>query len=82
MSRSTKRGVAVGAVTALALGGFVLPADRASAEWVYTPISQDQLQIVEVNSAEDTGEGPNGAAELVLDGDADTYWHTEWDPTA
>lgn len=81
MSVRTNRGVAVGAITALALGGFVLPAGQASADWLYTPISQDQMEIVDTNSAEDTGEGANGAAELVLDGDADTYWHTEWDPT-
>ncbi|WP_311591099.1 discoidin domain-containing protein, partial [Trueperella bernardiae] len=32
------------------------------------------------DSVETTGEGANGPAKLVLDGNTDTYWHTKWNP--
>ncbi|WP_230197461.1 endo-alpha-N-acetylgalactosaminidase family protein [Timonella senegalensis] len=36
------------------------------------------MSVVDVNSEEKIGEGVNGAASLVLDGDKATYWHTQW----
>ncbi|MCC2594479.1 endo-alpha-N-acetylgalactosaminidase family protein [Tessaracoccus sp. OS52] len=66
-------------VAGLALGGVVaLPAGPAQAEVTYTALPQGQMEVVDVDSVETTGEGANGPAELVLDGDAATYWHTQW----
>ncbi|QXT63218.1 NPCBM/NEW2 domain-containing protein [Tessaracoccus palaemonis] len=69
------------AAAALALGGLVLPPLAAQADYEYTPIPQEGMSVVDVNSVETSGEGTNGAAELVLDGDKDTYWHTQWNGT-
>lgn len=44
----------------------------------YVALDQDAMAVVDVDSVETSGEGANGAAELVLDGDPATYWHTKW----
>ncbi|WP_160318925.1 family 20 glycosylhydrolase [Arthrobacter sp. ERGS1:01] len=42
-------------------------------------IPQNQLTIKSVDSQEMTGEpAPNGPAAAALDGDPNTYWHTQW----
>ncbi len=46
-------------------------------------IPQDQLGIVEVSSEELTGESaPSGPAVALLDGDTNSFWHTQWSGTA
>lgn len=39
------------------------------------------MSVAGVSSAEDSAELPNGPGALVLDGNGDTYWHSEWSPT-
>ncbi|AQP43516.1 discoidin domain-containing protein [Tessaracoccus flavus] len=70
--------MAVSAAAALAVAGLAFPQTVANAAYEYTPISQDQMSVVEVDSVELTGEGTNGPGELALDGNIDTYWHTKW----
>jgi hypothetical protein len=53
------------------LGTYMLYAKRGTQE-----IPQSQMSVVAVDSEE--LEGENGAAENVLDGQTDTFWHTEW----
>lgn len=53
----------------------------APAGWYFNAIPQSQMSVAAVSSAEDTRELPNGPGALVLDGNANTYWHTEWSPT-
>lgn len=51
----------------------------ARADYTYTAIPQSGMSLVEVNSVS-VNEGVNGAGELALDGNTDTFWHTEWQP--
>lgn len=44
----------------------------------YEEIPQKEWQLKGKSSEETVGEGSNGRAALVLDGDAQTFWHTEW----
>lgn len=44
----------------------------------YETLDQSEMSIVDVSSEETVGEGDNGDAERVLDGDEATYWHTAW----
>lgn len=44
----------------------------------YEEIPQKEWQLKGKSSEETVGEGSNGRAALVLDGDAKTFWHTEW----
>ncbi|MBP2412992.1 sialidase-1 [Arthrobacter stackebrandtii] len=45
-------------------------------------IPQDQLSIAAVSSEELTGESaPSGPATALLDGDINSYWHTQWSGT-
>lgn len=44
----------------------------------YEEIPQKEWQLKVKSSEETVGEGSNGRAALVLDGDAQTFWHTEW----
>lgn len=44
----------------------------------YEKIPQKEWQLKGKSSEETVGEGSNGRAALVLDGDAKTFWHTEW----
>ncbi|WP_220488271.1 endo-alpha-N-acetylgalactosaminidase family protein [Tessaracoccus sp. MC1756] len=81
MSTVTTRHVVAGiAAGALAFGGLVFP-QAATAAYEYTAIPQSEMTVVDVNSVETTGEGTNGAAALVLDGNPETYWHTQWSGT-
>ncbi|GAA4898315.1 hypothetical protein GCM10025789_15200 [Tessaracoccus lubricantis] len=81
MSTVTTRHVVAGIATgALAFGGLVFP-QAATAAYEYTAIPQTQMSVVDVNSVETTGEDTNGPAALVLDGNIDTYWHTQWSGT-
>lgn len=54
------------------------PAGHAAPTYTYTPIDPSRMVAVATDSIETTGEGANGALELVLDGNTDTYWHTKW----
>ena len=44
----------------------------------YEEIPQKEWQLKGKSSQETVGEGSNGRAAFVLDGDAKTFWHTEW----
>ena len=44
----------------------------------YEEIPQKEWQLKGKSSEETVGEGSNGRAALVLDGDSQTFWHTEW----
>ncbi len=44
----------------------------------YEEIPQKEWMVKNSSSQETVGEGSNGRAALVLDGDAQTFWHTEW----
>lgn len=44
----------------------------------YEEIPQKEWQLKGKSSEETVGEGSNGRAAFVLDGDAKTFWHTEW----
>ncbi len=44
----------------------------------YEEIPQKEWTVKNSSSQETVGEGSNGRAALVLDGDAKTFWHTEW----
>lgn len=35
-------------------------------------------EVISYSSQETSGEGTNGRAAQVIDGDADTYWHSQW----
>lgn len=35
-------------------------------------------ELLSFSSEETTGEGANGRAALIIDGDKDTYWHSQW----
>ncbi len=65
------------ATSALVIGSASLTSVTARAA-DYEPIPQDQISLVDYSSEELTGEGSNGPAALVLDGDPNTYWHNQW----
>lgn len=44
----------------------------------YEEIPQKEWQLKVASSQETVGEGSNGRAALVLDGNSQTFWHTEW----
>lgn len=45
------------------------------------PIGGSDLTVVDVSSEQKSGEpAPNGPAAAAIDGDASTYWHTQWGP--
>ena len=44
----------------------------------YEEIPQKEWQLKGKSSEETVGEGSNGRAALVLDGNNQTFWHTEW----
>lgn len=47
------------------------------------PIGGSDLTIADFSSEQTSGEpAPNGFAAAAIDGDANTYWHTQWSPTA
>lgn len=55
-----------------------LPVDPAKFPLV-NPIGGKDLAVVDVSSEETSGEpAPNGFATAAIDGDVNTYWHTEW----
>lgn len=39
---------------------------------------KDTWKVIDFNSEEDEGEGANGLASLIIDGDINTYWHSCW----
>ncbi|WP_175496528.1 discoidin domain-containing protein [Zhouia amylolytica] len=44
-----------------------------------TTLSKDNWEIVQVSSEELNGEGSeNGAAKYLIDGDSNTFWHSQW----
>ncbi|MDO5060258.1 MAG: endo-alpha-N-acetylgalactosaminidase family protein [Actinomycetaceae bacterium] len=46
-----------------------------------TKIPQTEMAAVWTNSPVATNEGTNGALEKILDGDPQSFWHTQWHPT-
>lgn len=71
------RAVASGASIALLLA--LSPTHNAAqAAPRFEALPQSQMQVMAASSVEKSGELPNGPAELVLDGDPQTYWHTQW----
>ena len=43
-----------------------------------TFLNKDGWSVIEYSSEETTGEGANGRAAQIIDGDVDTYWHSAW----
>lgn len=78
MRSSLKRNAALIAGAAIGLSGLTAPAFAAT--YTYTEVPQDEMSVVFVDSVEESGEGANGPAKLILDGDPATYWHTKWSP--
>ena len=70
--------VAAGAACALTLSLTGTHAFAAETTVEYTKIEQGAMEAVEASSVEKTGEGSNGALDLILDSNPDTYWHTKW----
>lgn len=77
LPRRSKAKTLTGVTMAALLASAGFPAAAQAAE-TYTEIPQSQMTITDVNSVETSGEGANGPAALVLDGDNSTYWHTKW----
>ena len=42
------------------------------------PLNKKGWEVVKFSSEETTGEGNNGRAALIIDGNVDTYWHSAW----
>ncbi|MDO4666206.1 MAG: endo-alpha-N-acetylgalactosaminidase family protein [Actinomycetaceae bacterium] len=63
----------VGSISLVTMSLLALPAHGSEGA-----LPQSQMKVIEADSVEKTGEGTNGAPELVLDGNKDTYWHTKW----
>ena len=40
--------------------------------------TKDNWEVIDFSTEESVGEGSNGFASLILDGDKDTYWHSCW----
>lgn len=40
--------------------------------------TKDNWEVIDFSTEESAGEGSNGFASLILDGDKDTYWHSCW----
>lgn len=40
--------------------------------------NKDSWEVIDYSTEESAGEGANGFASLIIDGDADTYWHSCW----
>lgn len=67
--------------------GFAINPDKAITYFVvkvtppvYAEINRSAWTVLEVDSEEKTGEGPNnGRAIFALDGLLNTFWHTQWD---
>lgn len=38
-------------------------------------------KVISFSSQETSGEGSNGLASQIIDGDANTYWHSQWQGT-
>lgn len=54
--------------------------DRASQDELFTQniLGKNGWQVIEKSSEETSGEGTNGRAQQIIDGDATTYWHPQW----
>lgn len=76
LNKSVGRTLTAGALSAILVSAGLAGVAQAAPE--YTEILQDDMVVVDTDSEETTGEGTNGAASLILDGDKSTYWHTKW----
>lgn len=54
--------------------------DRASEDELFTQNLLDKKgwTVIEKSSEETSGEGTNGRAQQIVDGDDNTYWHPQW----
>ena len=54
--------------------------DRTSQDELFTQniLGKNGWQVIEKSSEETSGEGTNGRAQQIIDGDATTYWHPQW----
>lgn len=69
-----------GASVAVGVGLAMVGAPAIAAPgYEYSVIPQDQMAATYASSVETSGEGTNGAIDLILDGDPNTYWHTKWE---
>lgn len=53
---------------------------RLAEDAIFTDNIYDKTgwEVISYSSQETSGEGTNGRAAQVIDGDADTYWHSQW----
>lgn len=75
------RTVAMLGTAAVITGSLLMPVAATAAPAANserTIIPQSQMTAVWADSVETRGEGSNGPLEKVLDGNQDTYWHTQW----
>ncbi|MDO4412316.1 endo-alpha-N-acetylgalactosaminidase family protein [Cutibacterium sp.] len=82
MSHRSIKALSVGAVTASMIVTMSLSGQLANAAPNDgKPIDQSAMTAVAADSVESTAEAPNGPLKLILDGNKDTYWHTQWSGT-
>lgn len=84
-------GIRISTLTRNEMSGKYRPLDKAV--WTYNPLTQEggeatinpkedldntEWTILVKSTEETTGEGNNGFATRLLDGDTETYWHSQW----
>lgn len=87
--RTVGKAISIFAATAVAVTGLSTvahatetPESGATAAPALERIPQNEMQAVWSSSPVATNEGPNGGAlEKILDGNRNSYWHTQWSPS-
>lgn len=74
----TRRIGAAVVATALLSSGASFAAPEPSGSWTYEPVPREQLSVVDFSSEQTTYE-PARAVDT-LDGDQNTFWHSQWYP--
>lgn len=49
-------------------------------DYIY-PVQKSGWQVVQYSDQASSGEGSNGLASLIVDGNDNTYWHSQWTPS-
>lgn len=85
-------GIRISTLARNEMSGKYRPLDKAV--WTYNPLTQEggeatfnpkedldntEWTILAKSTEETTGEGNNGFATRLLDGDTETFWHSQWD---
>ncbi|QIU94663.1 DUF4998 domain-containing protein [Bacteroides faecium] len=60
---------------------YVAPTLKVDANALVTKIAMDNWAVIGYSSQQETGESGGGHAEHAIDGDINTYWHTQYNPT-